>query len=223
MAGPLKPIFDLDGVIINSEPFHQQIEKEMMLDRGLSLTEAEHRQLVGMAGYDMWKILADRYHLAESVDDLRAEKRERTADFLETMDGSVLVPGSIDCLRSFHEAGLTLALASSAGRWYVERIIDRFDIHRFFSAVVTGWDVQRSKPAPDIFLLTAEKLNTDPARCAVIEDSENGVRAARDAGMAVVGYQNPCSITQNLSAADMVIRDFSELTAHRLTDLLQKE
>lgn len=207
-------IFDMDGVIINSEPIHQKIELQMMADRGVTIDDAEFKQFVGMAGYDMWQILKDRYSLPETVDDLRAEKRERLVEFLDTLDDSVLVPGAVDCIRSFREAGTNLAVASSSGRWYVERILEHFELDRFFRVVVTGWDVRQSKPAPDIFLLAAEKLGAEPKSCIVIEDSENGVNAAIAAGMRVVGYQNPDSILQDLSKADWLIQDFSEIDHH---------
>jgi HAD superfamily hydrolase (TIGR01509 family) len=131
----------------------------------------------------------------------------------------MLVPGAVDCIQALYAEGLSLALASAAGRWYVERIIDRFDIHRFFSSVLTGWDVKRSKPAPDIFVLTAAQLNADPGSCAVIEDSENGVRAAKEAGMKVVGFQNPRSVPQDLSDADLIVRSLPELDSKRLYGL----
>lgn len=216
-------IFDLDGVIINSEPMHQKIERQMMADRDVKLLEAEHLQFVGMAGYDMWKILKERYSLADTIDELRAEKRARLEEFLNSIDDSLLVPGSVDCIVNFHKKGLTLALASSSGRWYVEHVLNHFALYSYFSAIVTGWDVVQSKPAPDIFLLAAEKMKKQPNACVVIEDSRNGIRAAKAAGMLAVGYANPNTLQQELSEADLVIHDFSYLGVQEIYRLCNKE
>ena len=214
-------IFDLDGVIINSEPIHKEIEKEMMLERGIELSPAEHLSYVGMAGYDMWKAVKEKYCLPESVDDLRREKRGRTQHFLDRMDDSVLVPGALECLRRLQRAGFPLALASSSGQSYVSHVIDRFEIRDYFSVVTTGWDVERSMPAPDIFLLTAERLGARPSSCLVIEDSANGVRAARSAGMAVIAYVGAMDGEQNTGSADWVTSDMGEITAEKIMKLVQ--
>lgn len=213
-------IFDMDGVIINSEPFHQKIEREMMADRGVVSDDEEFKQFIGMAGYDMWKILKDRYSLPESVDELRAEKRERLVEFLDTLNENMLVPGAVALIKSLHSAEVPLALASSSGKWYVERILSHFDLTEFFNTIVNGYDVTQSKPAPDIFLLVSERLVVKAEHCVVIEDSENGVKAARAAAMKVVGYQNSDSVLQDLSAADWVIDSFIDMDANKLKQLI---
>lgn len=203
-------IFDLDGTIINSEPVHQKIEKEMMKDRGVIVKDFEYHEFIGMSGYDMWSILKDRYQLPESVDELRADKRNRLEGFLNNLNPEILIPGVLDCIDKLHSEGFTLAIGSSSGRWYVNSIIDGFNLRKYFKTVVTGWDVERSKPAPDIFLLVLKKLKAAPENCIVIEDSENGVKASKAAGIKVIGYQNADCVIQDLSIADYILEDFFE-------------
>ena len=213
-------IFDLDGVIIDSEPMHREIEREMLRDRGITLSPAEHRRFTGMAGYDMWKALKGRYHLSESVEALRMEKRKKVQGFLDSMDDSLLVPGALECIRRLHDCGYPLALASSSGRSYVDHIVERFRIRDSFIVLVTGWDVQRSKPAPDIFKLAADRLGVTPRNCLVIEDSQNGILAARAAGMKVIAYCEKSDKVQNVKGADCLVHDMNEITAEMICRLM---
>ncbi len=203
-------IFDLDGTIINSEPVHQKIEQTMMKDRSVMLGVHDYHEFIGMSGYDMWRILKDRYQLKDSVDELRAEKRLRLKQFLNQLNTSLLVPGVLDCIEKLHINQFTLALATSSGRSYADSILDGLKLRRYFKTVVTGWDVNQSKPAPDIFLLTLQNLEVSREECLVIEDSENGVKAAKSAGIRVIGYRNPHSINQDLKYADWVIDRFTD-------------
>lgn len=203
-------IFDLDGTIINSEPIHQKIEQAMMQDRGVILHDTEMHEFIGMAGYDMWRILKNRYQLSESVDELRADKRNRLEYFLNHLDPEILVPGVLNCLDTLYSKGFTLAIASSSGQWYVNAIIDGFDLRKYFKTVVTAWDVERSKPAPDIFLLALKNLQASPEECVIVEDSENGVKASIAVNVKVIGYQNADSVNQDLSQADYILENFSK-------------
>ena len=108
-----------------------------------------------------------------------------------------------------YENKFKLAVASSAKRERIELVLNRFELTSYFDVIVSGYEVSNSKPHPDIFLKAAEKLKVDPKECIVIEDSANGIRAAKLANMFWIGYNNPIS-NQDLSEADIIINDFND-------------
>ncbi len=210
-AGMQAIIFDMDGVIVDSEPTHVRIETSIFRDLGISLTEAEHREFQGVTSHEIWHTLMQRYGLDLNADTLAAKQR---AIFLERLaaDEVPLVPGVSDIIRDLATHGSTLAVASSSVRAVVESVLSHAKVAHLFSAIACGDEVAQSKPAPDVFLLAAARLGVSPAECVVIEDSENGVAAAKAAGMHCVGFRNPSSGNPELAAADARVAGAKELS-----------
>ncbi len=203
-------IFDMDGVIINSEPIHQQIESDMFAGLGLNISDEEHKSFVGTSGMDMWLQIGTRHHLAKTPEELLIEGRNKYWVALDS--GKVaLVEGVMDLIGFFHQKQLTLQVASSATRPTVDKVLEYFGLENYFIHRIGGNEVSRSKPEPEIFLKAARQSNADPGQCLVIEDSRNGVMAAKSAGMTCIGFQNPGSGDQDLSGADMVVQNLSEI------------
>ena len=204
-------IFDMDGVLIDSEPLHKQVEQEMLKDLGINLPHEEHIKFAGV-GKEMWSILKEQYGYNRDIaeDDLHKEKRER---YLKRLISKPIKPisGVIELVNIAKEAGMKMAVASSSSLENIELVTKSIGIYDDMSFIVSGDDMPRTKPYPDIFLKTAELLNIPVHECLVIEDSANGVQAAKDAEMFCVGFLNPNSGNQNLSLADNVVNSIIDI------------
>ena len=204
-------IFDMDGVIIDSEQVYQEIEREMYRELGIPVTREEQMKFMGTTERTMWQYMKKRYGLVEEPEDLARLERERLLERLRSPEGIPPMEGAEDLLRKLHGNGISLMLASSSAREIIEAFLQKLNIRRYFSGIVSGDDVEHSKPAPDIFLKASSLTGVPPSDCIVIEDSENGIRAARSAGMKVIGLKNPGSGDLDLSSADRVIHSLKEL------------
>ena len=139
------------------------------------------------------------------------EKRKRYVDFFENDSTLHLVTGVEEFIQFCYVQKQTLVLASSSAMVNIERVFSRFHLHQYFTAKISGADLTASKPHPEIFEKAAILGSTSKENCIVIEDSDNGIKAANDAGIFVIGYKNPFSADQTLKNADLIIEDFSEL------------
>jgi HAD superfamily hydrolase (TIGR01509 family) len=199
-------IFDMDGVLVDSEPFGFEAMRRVAARYGLGYSEEENAEFLGRTTLDCCRILKDRHGLPDSAETL--------ADFyIEGMlaqigEGPIPMPGVPDVLERVRARGYRLALASSAEVRVIHANLTALALAPLFEAVVSGTQVARGKPAPDVFLAAADRLAVTPDRCLVIEDSRNGLLAAKAAGMrcAVV----PCAHTRH--------QDFREAD-HQLTTL----
>ncbi|MCF6335335.1 MAG: HAD-IA family hydrolase, partial [Spirochaetales bacterium] len=140
--------------------------------------------------------------------------------FLKNRKSMTPIPGVEELLNRLTKAGFVIALASSSPSSIINFILSKCRIENYFKIIMSGDDVEKGKPDPEIFLKTAEKNKTRPENCIVIEDSENGITAANRAGMKSIGYRNPGSGNQNLSGADLIIESFSSLTISDITNLI---
>ena len=194
----------MDGVIIDSEPVHQQLEIEMFQDLGLQISDEEHNSYVGTSAMDMWNQIKEKHVLNKSPEELLLYGRKR---YWEALNGGrvPLVAGALQLIEAVHGAGFMIQVASSATRPTVDKVLEYFKLENYFVHRIGGNEVSLSKPNPEIFLKAAEQSGSHPGRCLVIEDSANGVKAAKTAGMVCIGFANPGSGSQNLSAADLVV------------------
>jgi HAD superfamily hydrolase (TIGR01509 family) len=203
-------IFDMDGVIIDSEPIHFKLERQMFEDLGFSLTTEEHESFLGTNGFEMFNRLKARFGFTDPVETLVEEERTRYLRELES--GRIpAVPGVMELIAVLSEAGVLLAVASSAPHEQIDMVLKRYGIAQHFEVRVSGDDVPRSKPNPGIFLRTAELLRMMPKECVVVEDSAAGVGAARAAGMRCIAFDAPASPTQDLSGADVRVESMEDI------------
>ena len=203
-------IFDMDGVLLDSEPMHQEIIYETFQLEGIPFDKAYIQTLTGMSAFPMWEKVKRDAQRSESVEELI--KFHRDYFFKRLPEVKVpLVPHVKDVLDKFKNEGKHLSLASSSGRKLIDIFTQQTNIAHYFEVIMSGDDVQYSKPNPEIFLKVAQWYGLPATQFTVIEDSTNGVKAAKSAGMQCVGFQNPLSGGQDLSQADLLIHSMQEL------------
>ncbi|WP_339480688.1 HAD family hydrolase [Pseudomonas sp. RL_5y_Pfl2_73] len=204
-------IFDMDGVLVDSEPLYMEQEKNSYARYGVMLNDAALSRFVGTTQHYMWSAIKTEYGLAQSLDWLMAEHHQQ---LLAALNSEPLppMPGVTQLLGALNKAGIPCAVASSSPRGLVEIILRKAGLHIFFNEIVCGDDIKHSKPDPEIFLMAAKRLGTLPSACVVIEDSAHGVAAAKAATMFCIGLLNPNSGQQDLSAANFCVHQHSEIT-----------
>jgi len=210
-------IFDMDGVISDSEPLHHEAERRLLAPFGVHLSRAQLESYTGMGLSAMLERFRSEFGLDVPAATLAARHHQALDDlFRERVEP---IPHALDLIRNFHRSGLMLAVGSSSAMRLIQRVLEKFEIASYFNAVVSGQDVPNGKPHPDIFREAARRLGVGPGDCVVIEDSRNGVTAAVAAGMACIGFRSPNSPNQDLSAADRIVPDLSEITVESLHTL----
>jgi HAD superfamily hydrolase (TIGR01509 family) len=201
----------MDGVIIDSEFIHKKAYYETFESLGLSVDEELYRTLTGSSTINVFQKVVAHFNLENDPEDLVLEKRRRYVDYFQNDPTLHLVKGVEEIIKYFHNKGMTLVLASSASMPNIDRVFSRFDLNQYFVGKISGADLSNSKPHPEIFERAAVMGKTPRENCIVIEDSDNGVQAANEAGIYLYGYRNPMAADQTLEKADCVIEDFEEL------------
>jgi HAD superfamily hydrolase (TIGR01509 family) len=197
-------VFDLDGVIVDSEPIHEQATDEYLASLGIPDDEALREDMMGRRVRELTDVLAKR--LGRPPQEVSAEREAIFWRLLER-DGPRPMPGLEAAIARLSRAGLELAVATSGTRAYVGFVLERLGVRAAFKAVVSGDDVTLGKPDPETYLLTAGLLGADPADCVALEDTFHGVIAARSAGMHAVAVPNALTAGMDFSAADAVVAD----------------
>ena len=210
-------IFDMDGVIVNSEPLHVKFECDILKSLGVDFPAEGFPEYAGLAMDRFWASLKEKYGLKQSVEELLAYDTAMRAKAFREQDHFDAPSGVTGLIKSLKRAGIPLAIASSSHTMVIDAIIDKLGYRRYFDVVVSGFELKNGKPAPDIFLYAADLLGTPPAETMVIEDTANGVLVAKNAGMKCLGFQNPTNPTrQDLSQADLVTDSFEKVTVDQL-------
>lgn len=209
-------IFDMDGVIIDSEPIHIKLEKELLEEMGGNYSEINHNDFIGTTDAHMWSTFKKQFNIKLSVEELINIKRKR---FIESLNQVPLVDNILELMRTLHEKGYKLGLASSNNKKAVKTVKNKFELDKYIDIFMSGEEVSKGKPDPEIFLTTAKYMNLKPEDCLVIEDAKNGVLAAKAAGMKCIGFENKNSGNQDLSDADLIIDNFKDLTVEDMENL----
>ncbi len=204
-------IFDMDGVIVDTEPVHRYAYFQHYKELGIEVTEDVYTTFTGLSTRNTYQKLKDAFSLNGEVEDYILRKRALFNDAFDTKGDLELLEGVENLIKDFHQNGMQLILASSASKVTIDRVFTRFNLHTYFTHIVSGEDFPQSKPDPAIFLHAASLSIAPKENCIVIEDSTNGVKAAKAAGIYCVGYNSVHSKNQNLDLADKVISHFDEL------------
>jgi HAD superfamily hydrolase (TIGR01509 family) len=204
-------IFDMDGVIIDSEEIHKKAYYETFASIGVDVSDELYKTLTGSSTINAFQRLVTHFNLEIDPKELVLNKRNRYINFFENDPNLHLVKGVEELIKHSYSKGLTLILASSSAMINIDRVFKRFDLNKYFTAKISGADLKESKPHPEIFEKAAILGNTIKENCIVIEDSDNGVKAANDAGIFVVGFKNPMAEDQTLKNADFIINNFKRL------------
>jgi HAD superfamily hydrolase (TIGR01509 family) len=209
-------VFDMDGVLIDSEPVHYESTVRLMEGEfGLPFSEEANAEFLGSTDRHMWEVLRERHGLPWTVERLISRRKEIYVDLLAV--GLPWRDGILELIAGLSARGYRLAVASSALRRVIEYIIREGNLGRYFEVVVSGEDVDRPKPYPDIYIEAVRQLKLPPDTCVAIEDTEFGVRAAKSAGMPVIAFPCPTTRDSDFSAADVRFNAAGEI-GHHLVD-----
>lgn len=212
-------IFDMDGVIVDTEPVHHYAYDQHFKELGLAVTPEMYASFTGSSTKNIYSIIKSHFSLTDEVESLVQGKRRLFNDAFDNKQDLYLLDGVEDLIKELHTKGMQLVLASSSANETIERIFKRFHLDAYFTFKVSGEDFPQSKPHPAIFLKAAELSGTLVENCIVIEDSTNGIKAAKAAGIFCVGYQSVNSKLQDYSLADKIISNFNELDYDKIVNI----
>ncbi len=215
---PLKAVlFDMDGVIVDTEPLHRKAYFKMFNDLGIVVDEELYTTFTGSSTQSVMTRLVERFKFDESWEDLAAIKRNYFKHYFDTDPDFDLIPGVKDLIVHYFENGIKLVLASSAHMNTINWVFEKFDLEKFFIAKISGADLKESKPHPEIFELAAEMSGESKQNCMVIEDSTNGIKAANAAEIFVAAFASEHSKLQDYSTADILVYDFEDLRMDKIS------
>ncbi len=204
-------VFDLDGVLLQSEEVWDAVRERYVRERGGRYDEEVQRAMMGMSAPEWSRFLHEEAHVPDDPDEINSEVvRRMLAAYRRELP---LLPGAVAAVRRA-AAAFPLALASSSNREVFEEVLDLAGIAGCFRATVSAEEVERGKPAPDVYLEAARRLGAAPERCTAVEDSHAGIRSAKSAGMRVVAIPNATypPDEEALELADTVVRSLDDLT-----------
>lgn len=213
-------IFDLDGVLVDTEPLYIDISRKLFSKLGINIPLHDHYKFVGISPWKMWHEIQTQFNIDETVEYLVSMEKQEQYLRLKQDNHLMSINGTVDLLRQIKGLCIPMSLASSSNHKIIDLITTILNIRYFFDLIVSGDDVIEGKPAPDIYYKVADLMMVRPERCIVIEDSINGITSAKSAGMYCIGYNNP-SATQDVSSADLVINDFSPDSRATILELLR--
>ena len=205
-------IFDLDGVIADSEPLSGEATGLALEKYGIKMTDKERNEAFGRRTKDIVSGVLKVRGVEINIDDIIAEKDRIFRDLI--LGKLEAIPNSIELVRWLRDKGFKLALATSSHKEKMKLEVSELGVAELFDTIVTGDDVRKGKPNPEIFLKAAKKLDVKPEHCAVIEDSQFGVQAAKTAGMKTIAFDSPNTHNQDLSMADVVVKSLEDVRKH---------
>lgn len=203
-------VFDLDGVIVDSEHVWDDVRERYTRESGGTYTDSATRDMMGMSSVEWSRYMHDALGVPGTPEEINAEVVRRMLE--RYGEAPPLIPGAVDAVRRCAERW-PLAVASSSNPELIEVVLERAEIRELFRVVVSSQEVPRGKPAPDVYLEAARRLGVPPERCAAVEDSHNGIRSAKAAGMRVVALPNmhfPPD-EESLAFADAVVQSVAEV------------
>ncbi len=210
-------VFDLDGVLLDSERLWDEVREALALERGGRWSDRAQAEMMGMSSPEWSRYLHDVVGLREPPDEIAAEVvRRMETRYRERLP---LLPGALEAVERL-AARWPLGLASSSNRPLIDLALELGDLARLFRETVSSEEVGRGKPAPDVYLEACRRLRVDPTNAAAVEDSRNGIRSAHAAGLRVVAIPNAefPPDEESLALADVVLRSLAELTPEAVAD-----
>jgi HAD superfamily hydrolase (TIGR01509 family) len=204
-------VFDLDGLLLDTEQLWDEVREELVRERDGRWPATAQRDMMGMSSPEWSRYMHDVVGLNETPEEISAEVvRRMLAHYRESLP---LIDGAVEAVERV-AARWPLGLASSSNRELIDLALEASGLGRYFAATVSSEEVPAGKPAPDVYLEAARRLQVEPVRCAAVEDSHNGIRSARSAGMRVVAIPNSHfpPDPDALALADVVLESLAELT-----------
>lgn len=210
-------IFDLDGTVLSNEDEYGLAFKKVLEGLGAKV-DTDYPQTGGIGVKENWPGLLKKYKVKtkKSLDELASETQK---EYLRLLSRVTVKKGLEDFIEKLRADGIKTALATSNVWFIVERVFEEIRIEKLFDSVTTGEEVADKKPAPDLFLAAADKLDVAPEECLVIEDAQSGIEAAHEAKMAVIALARDEKHAKELEGADLVVRDYNRLTPESILNV----
>lgn len=213
-------IFDMDGVIVDTEPVHRYAYHSHFAELGIEVSEHVYNSFTGHSTKNTYERIREIYGVEGEINEFVLRKRALFNEAFDTKPDLELIDGVRDLIVGLHQKGVELVVGSSASKSTINRVFTRFDLFPYFTHIVSGEDLPKSKPDPAIFLKAASLAKySDVADCVVIEDSTNGIKAANAAGIRVIGYKSENSKQQDYTGANYIVRDFTTIDADYIINL----
>jgi beta-phosphoglucomutase len=204
-------IFDMDGVLIDSENLYKVIERELFKKVGVTISHEEHVSYQGCSNPVMWSNIKERHQLPHPIDELVRITEESVIQYFSSLPEIQPMPGVVDLLNCLKRKKIKLALASSSSIEVIRIVLAKTHLEQFFDIIADCTEAGAGKPDPAIFLLAQKKLGIPKENCLIIEDSTNGIKAALAAGIYCIAYNGPGSEHQDQSAANWRVDRFSDI------------
>lgn len=202
-------IFDMDGVLVDSEPVHFKANNILMKEKfGFNIDYEYYKSFIGSTVAHIFKTYKEIFKIEEYTWEELVSMADNILEELVDKEGYPQIKGAGNFVRHLKKSGYKLAIGSSSPMKKIKKNMHDMGIYDCFDVFVSGMDLERPKPFPDIFLECSKQLGVEPKECIVIEDSANGLKSGKKAGMACVGYINPNSGDQDLSEADYLFESF---------------
>jgi len=219
MPAPRAVVFDLDGLMFNTEELYQEVGAELLRRRGYEFAQDLLDQMMGRPSHVALQIMIDTHTLRATVEELLAETDEIFPEILRQRLAPM--PGLVELLSALEKNHIPKGIATSSRRAFVERVLGRFDYQAGFSPILTSEDITHGKPHPEIYLMAAERLSISPGEMLVLEDSQNGCRAAIAAGAMAVAVPGPHSRSHDFTGATLVANTLLDERIYRLLGIAQ--
>jgi len=214
-------IFDMDGVLIDSEKEYRRVELNLAKELGIPFTAQEQSGYVGIHQQVMWEEVLAKHGMDLDADEITQTEEDRMFEYYAHGELDAIAP-SVKLVKQLFDNGIKCGVATSSIEINADAVLKRLGIDKKLSALVCSCMVENCKPAPDIYSKCVADLGVNAGGCVAIEDSKNGCISAKSAGLKVIGYANPTSGNQDLSAADVVVDDMSEVTTALLRSMFEQ-
>jgi HAD superfamily hydrolase (TIGR01509 family) len=210
----LAVIFDMDGVVVDSEPIYRSMNRDIFKELRIIVDDKTKLSIMGGTTKRKWTILKEKFLLSQTIEEL-INLQNKIFSQREWNFKQLLFPKVIPLLESLKEQNIPTALATSSDKERINAVLEQCELREYFNEIICGVDFERGKPDPEIFLHTAERLGVAAENCIVIEDSYNGLSAAKKANMYAIGVRHEL-INMDLSLADRIVDSLAEIDITKL-------
>ncbi len=211
-------LFDMDGVIVDTEPLHRKAYFQMFQTVGAEVSDELYATFAGASTRKVCQTVIDQFGLNQTFEELQNVKRSYFKNLFYNDLGFDLIPGVRNLIEHYYENNIKLVLASSASPLTIDMVFEKFGLDKYFVGKISGAELKESKPHQEIFLKAAEIASENKENCMVIEDSTNGILAAHRAGIFCAGFKSTHTIGQDYTLSNILVTDFSELEINKLIE-----
>ncbi len=209
-------IFDWDGLLANTEDLWTRADMDWLSSRGIKYNDELKSELTGRGQKESAEIFRQTFSLASSNEEIIRQRFASIKKIYSAITENILMPGALETIRQAKARDLKIAIASGSAQDILDAIVKHQGVNRYFDCIISSDKVAHGKPAPDVYLYVASLLGIRTRECAVLEDAENGVKAAKAAGMKCIAVPNKHTAKQDFSMADEVISSLKEFNMEKL-------